>query len=267
MAGVLPVTLISIRGQIEERVEIGSKTMQKPVYKMDKQKHRFCTLDAGKKHLLQDQHPGSELPVIDSYSSPNKQGPGQEEASLATVKEGQSPSFTFLARLPNCKAIRASTVEGSDTPIRVSHALSLDVRYRASDGSSRVMSIYKRVQIASVSDPSLQSQVSFVSQANLFGPKCTCITESIALPPYEEQAHSTPKGNNSLCACGFALEDLVSASHAFYDSSDDSASSASSSPPVTPLSFLSEEEPITFPSTFKSGSCTLEPQIVRDVLG
>lgn len=95
--------------------------------------------------------------------------------------------------------------------------------------------------------------------------QCTCITDSISLPPYEEHARTAPQGNNSLCACGLPLDKLVSASHFDYDSGDEgsSSSASSSSPPVTPLS---DDDQMTFPSSVKSESWTLSPQVVHNVI-
>lgn len=115
------------------------------------EKVRFFILDSGKKHLLERSR-GTEdcLPLIEQHTSTNT-GPG---AKLRCLEEGEEAAFSFLARLPNCRMLRPTTLEGSDTPVKVSHALVLDVRYRTSDGIARVMSIYKNITIASVSLPS-----------------------------------------------------------------------------------------------------------------
>lgn len=148
----MPVSILSVRGQVEERVEVGQ---EKDKLKLKKVPHRFCTLDSGKKELLQayaqhhhHHHHQTDPPVIDSTSSPGK--PTKADEAVLSVMDGKVASLVFLTRLPNCRTIRASTVDGSNTPLRVSHALNLDVRYRAIDGTARVMSIYKKVHIASV---------------------------------------------------------------------------------------------------------------------
>lgn len=83
----------------------------------------------------------------------NKKSPRPPTTHLGTLTPGQSESFSQLVQLPSDAELRPSTVDGSRTPIRISHELQINVVYSEGKGKVRQLQASKRVQLASVSTP------------------------------------------------------------------------------------------------------------------
>lgn len=83
--------------------------------------------------------PPADLPLIDPEP-------------LAEVEKGEPYSFSRVMRIPIDDHVRATTLDGSETPIRVSHKLLVEVRYRAeAEAGDKIFLFGKDVTIGSVS--------------------------------------------------------------------------------------------------------------------
>lgn len=95
------------------------------------------------------------------------QGVGDElvevdQTPLAEVEAGSEWSYQRVMRVPNDDFVRATTLDGTDDRVRVSHVLGVEVRYRVKgDTSDKMMRIAKGITITSVSHkrPHAQTQV------------------------------------------------------------------------------------------------------------
>ncbi|GAA6014743.1 hypothetical protein JCM10207_006924 [Rhodosporidiobolus poonsookiae] len=109
---------------------------------------------------------------------------------LARVKSGQEFHHARIVRVPDDDYVRPTTVEGTDTPIRVSHKMSVEIRYRKEgdnpDAEDMVFTMGKAINITS----------------------CCCLTDSIFLPTYAAAAPKTViRPLMSRCACHLSLKE------------------------------------------------------------
>ncbi|EJD47035.1 hypothetical protein AURDEDRAFT_113612 [Auricularia subglabra TFB-10046 SS5] len=114
---------------------------------------------------------------------------------LASLAPGGSLQVSHVARLPKDDLLRATTLPGSETPIRVAHTLALDVAFSAPGSGSgpRVLRTERPLTILS----------------------CGCLPESLVLPPYGGLTGETyargkcGNGDEYMCICLLAFDALI----------------------------------------------------------
>ncbi|GAA6050031.1 hypothetical protein JCM3770_001924 [Rhodotorula araucariae] len=104
---------------------------------------------------------------------------------LARLEGGKEWMYARVTRIPDDDSVRPTTLEGTDTPIRVKHQLVCQVRYRFKGSKKdQVLEMASHVTIAS----------------------CCCLTSSLLLPEYRNwhhpSRHSPPP--SSAPSSGFA---------------------------------------------------------------
>ncbi|KAK4055774.1 hypothetical protein OIV83_000321 [Microbotryomycetes sp. JL201] len=89
-----------------------------------------------------------------------------EQTPLHMLKEGCEFHYSAMFRIPTDDFIRPTTLDGTNTIIKVAHRMLLEVRYtRSGDTDDRLLSIQRPVEIAS----------------------CCCLSEYQSVPPYSER--------------------------------------------------------------------------------
>ncbi|BGP38964.1 hypothetical protein JCM10449v2_002902 [Rhodotorula kratochvilovae] len=110
---------------------------------------------------------------------------------LARLAAGQEFHHSRICRVPDDDHVRPSTLEGSPkTRIRVSHKMSIEVRYRKDgDDEDMVLTIGKPVTITS----------------------CCCLVDSFYLPAYcvDAPAKTVVRPLQSRCACNMTLKECL----------------------------------------------------------
>lgn len=108
---------------------------------------------------------------------------------VSELKAGTPFNFSRTFRVPNDDYIRGTTMEDTDTRIRVSHKLSVEVRYQvAGEQDDKLFTLSKPVSIAS----------------------CCCFADSLYLPAYTRSAPKTiVRPLHSRCYCNFSLKEMV----------------------------------------------------------
>lgn len=110
-----------------------------------------------------------------------------EDTPLYQLLEGHEWTYTCVLRIRDDEHVRPSTVAGSDGPIKVGHALIVDINYEIG-GEPQVVSVGTPTLIASVSlvivipqlePPSLMPALFFLLQ-------CCCLVDSALLPAYSQ---------------------------------------------------------------------------------
>ncbi|GAA5848782.1 hypothetical protein JCM9279_002944 [Rhodotorula babjevae] len=104
---------------------------------------------------------------------------------LARLEGGKEWMYARVTRIPDDDSVRPTTLEGTDTPIRVKHQLVCQVRYRFKGSrKDQVLEMASAVTIAS----------------------CCCLTSSLLLPEYRTRHHASSHlaGSSSLPSSGFA---------------------------------------------------------------
>lgn len=104
---------------------------------------------------------------------------------LARLEGGKEWMYARVTRIPDDDSVRPTTLEGTDTPIRVKHQLVCQVRYRFKGSKKdQVLEMASTVTIAS----------------------CCCLTSSLLLPEYRNRHHASSHLPNptSLPSSGFA---------------------------------------------------------------
>lgn len=140
------MNILSIRAYVEETICLASAHKGQQSYCLPKKKHRFCQYDYRRSHLLKN----GKVPFIGPDTLPSQ--PGGLRQLLVHAPKGKETRISFVTRLPDCRTMRPTSLEcNSRTPLHISTNIGVDVRYRASDGSARVMTVDKKVSIASVS--------------------------------------------------------------------------------------------------------------------
>ncbi|GAA5985398.1 hypothetical protein JCM11641_000143 [Rhodosporidiobolus odoratus] len=87
---------------------------------------------------------------------------------LARLNNNQEWTYARVTRIPDDDSVRPSTLEGTDTPIRVKHALVAQLKYRFKGSKKdQILEIATNVTIAS----------------------CCCLTSSLLLPKYRARHH------------------------------------------------------------------------------
>ncbi|GAA5895076.1 hypothetical protein JCM6882_008278 [Rhodosporidiobolus microsporus] len=114
--------------------------------------------------------------------------PVVDPSPLAHVHAGEEFHYSRICRVPDDDHVRPTTLEGTDTKIRVGHKMSVEVRYRKDgDEEDMVLTIGKPITITS----------------------CCCLVDSMYLPAYS--ASSPPKTIvrplQARCACNMSLKE------------------------------------------------------------
>ncbi|KAM0788953.1 hypothetical protein ACM66B_003028 [Microbotryomycetes sp. NB124-2] len=148
--------------------------------------------------------PGASLPA--SYESRHRR-----PKPLARLEAGTPWSFARLVRILDDDRIRPSTLAHVDTPLRVSHKLVVEVKYRMTKHEQpRTLECSKSISIAS----------------------CCCMQESLLLPSYvRERPKDKPRAFHQRCLCAQPLQTLVNREGASLASADDRSQSRERRPP------------------------------------
>ncbi|KAH7098647.1 hypothetical protein BKA62DRAFT_660561 [Auriculariales sp. MPI-PUGE-AT-0066] len=121
------------------------------------------------------------------------------EHLLAFIPKGESLSISHVGRLPGDDHLRGTTQSTTETPIRISHELKVEVIF------STATSNFKRLLALNAS-------------RSLNISSCCCMLESLVLPSYEDaqaaedvspKKHYHGHGRVVECVCGLTLEKLL----------------------------------------------------------
>ncbi|GAA5821859.1 hypothetical protein JCM11251_004750 [Rhodosporidiobolus azoricus] len=113
--------------------------------------------------------------------------PVVEPSPLAHIAAGEEFHYSRICRVPDDDHVRSSTLEGTETKIKVSHKMSVEVRYRKEgDEEDMVLTIGKPVMITS----------------------CCCLIDSLYLPAYSAAPPKTiVRPLQPPCACNMSLKE------------------------------------------------------------
>ncbi|EJD36276.1 hypothetical protein AURDEDRAFT_188430 [Auricularia subglabra TFB-10046 SS5] len=136
--------------------------------------------------------------ILKTYptSDPRNQG------LMASLSAGGSLRISHVARLPDDYALRATTLEGTQTPIRISHTIVLDIKFSGPGADMRLLRTERPLTLLS----------------------CGCLPDSVILPPYvdlpgrdegefEKRLKDGAKGTGTddyyVCVCLYAFDTLI----------------------------------------------------------
>ncbi|BGP14949.1 hypothetical protein JCM10213_007249 [Rhodosporidiobolus nylandii] len=114
--------------------------------------------------------------------------PVADPTPLAAVQAGHEFHFSRICRVPDDDCVRPTTLEGTETKIRVAHKMNVEIRYRKDgDSEDMVLSIGKPVTVTS----------------------CCCLVDSLFLPAYSASAppKTITRPLQSRCACNMSLKE------------------------------------------------------------
>ncbi|GAA6029706.1 hypothetical protein JCM8097_001011 [Rhodosporidiobolus ruineniae] len=139
-------------------------------------------------HSSTDDLPPNSFRPISTCCAIVPDQPIPDPSPLASVVPGQEFHHSRICRVPDDDHVRPTTLEGTETKIRVSHKISVEVRYRkAGDEEDMVLTIAKPVTIAS----------------------CCCLVDSLYLPAYSACAPKTvTRPVVPQCACNMSVKSL-----------------------------------------------------------
>ncbi|GAA5857954.1 hypothetical protein JCM8547_006637 [Rhodosporidiobolus lusitaniae] len=128
------------------------------------------------------QRPSTCCPILPDVPIP-------DPSPLCTLSPSQDYSYARILRVPSDNFVRATTLEGTVTPLRVLHDLRVRVRYKVGEeGEEMNLTLGKPVTIAS----------------------CCCLLDALYLPSYSQKAPKTVvRPNVDFCACGYSLKNLM----------------------------------------------------------
>lgn len=162
-------------------------------------------------------HRGRDKGKKKANSSSTVPAPDQDTPLATLSKPGRKWEVHHLARLPNDDNLRPSTHPGSVTPIRVSHALSVEVVYSFpgldSPDKRKMLTMTKPVSIYSSVSPILLAKRNETGLSREWGRgRCCCMLESLVLPAYSEwdpHAEMRDPGHQLLarmgCVCSMSV--------------------------------------------------------------
>ncbi|GAA5944456.1 uncharacterized protein JCM15063_006370 [Sporobolomyces koalae] len=106
---------------------------------------------------------------------------------LATVEAATEYHYSRICRVPDDDHVRPSTLDASEGRIRVSHMLSVEIRYKTVErDEEKVLTISKPITIAS----------------------CCCLLDKLYLPAYSQRAPKTIlKSTPQSCMCTVSLKE------------------------------------------------------------
>ncbi|CEQ43230.1 SPOSA6832_05141, partial [Sporobolomyces salmonicolor] len=172
--------------------------------------------------------PASTIPPTPSFRPVSKcctilpDEPVPDPSPLVHLQTGEEFNHTRICRVPDDDHVRPSTLEGTEASIRVSHKMSVEVRYRKEgDEEDMVLTIGKPITITSWFAP-----VSFAlskrprsndgpAHLRLFfffvrGRSC-CLVDYFYLPAYSASAPTRSPITRTLvsrCACNMSLKEV-----------------------------------------------------------
>lgn len=111
-------------------------------------------------------------------------------------------------RVPDDDLVRPTTLDGTETRIRVSHKLSVEIRYRkVGSDEDTATTILKPINIASVGPPTSVVPIAF---ADPLLSQCCSVIDSLFLPAYVKTAPKTIiRPINLRCLCNLSLKEMV----------------------------------------------------------
>ena len=76
-----------------------------------------------------------------------------DEKPLRRLEAGEEYAYSRVMRVPDDDFVRATTLEGSEGRIRVSHNLAVEIRYKVvgDEGGEKMLRLSKKLTITSVS--------------------------------------------------------------------------------------------------------------------
>ncbi|GAA5916185.1 uncharacterized protein JCM6883_000103 [Sporobolomyces salmoneus] len=132
--------------------------------------------------------------VYDKTPRPNKQQFFEagdrlvaNPSPLVTLSPQTEYHYSRICRVPDDDHVRPSTLDGSEGRIRVSHALSVEIRYKVEKSEEeKILTISKPITIAS----------------------CCCLLDNLYLPAYSQRAPKTVLRSSILsCMCTVSLKE------------------------------------------------------------
>ncbi|GAA5918559.1 hypothetical protein JCM1841_003303 [Sporobolomyces salmonicolor] len=140
--------------------------------------------------------PASTIPPTPSFRPVSKcctilpDEPVPDPSPLVHLQTGEEFNHTRICRVPDDDHVRPSTLEGTEASIRVSHKMSVEVRYRKEgDEEDMVLTIGKPITITS----------------------CCCLVDYFYLPAYSASAPTRSPITRTLvsrCACNMSLKEV-----------------------------------------------------------
>lgn len=149
-----PVTILVISGQISQRFAVHYN--DKKVALPPPRRHVMAKVDATARPTpLRPtiSRPANVPGVHGLISSPPPPDPVREDPRpLHALQKEEEYSYSTLLRIPTDDLVRPSTLPGTETRIRVTHSIVLEIRYRKEgEVEDRLLLISRPLVIASVS--------------------------------------------------------------------------------------------------------------------
>lgn len=141
---VVNVTILSVSASVSQRFEIHYDSNKRGVAQPPPRRHIIFHVDsttATSPDLLDPKN------FLVGNALPKKAAP---EPLVELEANGAGWNYERIARLPCDDLIRPTTLDGTETKIRVSHSLVGEIRYRIGNGPDQVLVMSKKVTIASV---------------------------------------------------------------------------------------------------------------------
>ncbi|WFD36001.1 hypothetical protein MCUN1_002872 [Malassezia cuniculi] len=165
--------------------------------------------------------------------SPDKLSQDLHKLNGIVRAPGSDSAWTVqgIARIPDDNAIRPSTMSGTESSIRFSHVVVVEIVHSCNSTNPE----------ASPSDSAAKLKVFTLRQAVII-PSCCCALDAVTLPPYSEKPadtvphlnHTPDEANwntilaanqdsgesHNMCVCGMSLADLSAAEQALLPPAD-----------------------------------------------
>ncbi|ORY91477.1 hypothetical protein BCR35DRAFT_298642 [Leucosporidium creatinivorum] len=164
-------------------------------------------LAASTDELLDRENVGRGASIPASFESRHRR-----PKALVRLENGVPWSYSRIIRLLDDDHLRPTTLEHTETPLRVKHSLVTEVRYRMKGSKAeKTLECSTKVTIAS----------------------CCCLQDSLLLPGYVKQrpADEPVRSFHRRCLCNRSLQDLVSEDGAALCGADSRDSSPAPPPP------------------------------------
>lgn len=204
-APVEAATILSVSASISQRFEIHYDTNKRGVAQPPPRRHIIFHVDsttATSPNLLDP----------NNFSIGNKLPKVVAPTPLVELDAG-GPGWNYerIARLPCDDLIRPTTLDATETKIRVSHSMVGEVRYRIGNGPDQVLVMSKKVTIASVRFSSTSTILRSGADGCIRLVQCCCLLDSLMLPSYSrEDEGPVLRPTDSKCICNYSLEAMVS---------------------------------------------------------
>ncbi|KAL8292919.1 hypothetical protein RQP46_000613 [Phenoliferia psychrophenolica] len=112
------------------------------------------------------------------------------EDRLKEVAEGSEWTYQKLSRMPHDDNVRPSTLEHTNTPIRVAHLIGAEVTFRFNGEPEKTLQLTRKVHIVS----------------------CCCMLDHLRLPSYSKDLNLKLEGRDNSCdscICSSSFQELV----------------------------------------------------------